>query len=159
MEELNADQQDFVDELLWGNSWLCAIQFYKAVSECGLIQAKNAIDDRMQQIGLDFDGESLARMEAFARLYAVKEPVIVVEESWDGDSHGWFIRLAAITQTPSQSHPKYTEYGLCFVRGYGNQVENAEALGRELAEVAEAPFYLTSATVDDTARWWDLQPD
>lgn len=149
----------FVDELLWGNSWLRATIFYREVSRCGLNDAHSGIDERKQQLGVNFDGESLARTKAFARLYALKEPVVIIEGSWDGDSLGWLIGLSAITQTPSQSHSKFTESGLCLVRDWENKVEYAEALGQELARVAGACFYLTNATVDDRIRGWDMETD
>lgn len=158
MVELNADQQEFVDELIWEDMRLWTIMFYRHVTGCGLNQAFEAVEDRKRQVGVSFYGDSLAHKEAFERLNAVQDPIVVIEGSWDGDSWGWMIVLSAITQASSESHPRYTAHDLCAVREMEKQVEEAKALGRELAEAAGAPFYLTSVEVDDMARWWDTQP-
>jgi len=156
--ELNADQQEFADELIRADIRLWPIMFYRHVTGCSLNEALGAVDDRQRQLGVSFNGDSFARKDAFEGLNAVKDPVVVIEASWDGDSGGWFIRLTAIAQVPSEYHPRFTAHGLCLVRRWGKMVERAEELGRELAELAGAPFYLTSVEVDDRVRWWDTQP-
>lgn len=153
--ELNADQQAFVDELIREDIRLWPIMFYRHVKGCSLNEALGAVDDRQRQLGVSFDGDSFSRRDAFERLNAVKDPVVVIEASWDGDSWGWMIVLSAITQVPSEYHPRYTSHGLCNVRKWDKMVERAEALGRELVELAGAPFCLTSVEVDDGVRWWD----
>ena len=153
--ELNADQQDFVDELIWENRLMDVARFYRAATGCGLNQAAEALDIWRRQLGVSFDGDSLARNKAFERLSTVKDTVVVIEGSWDGDSWGWYIGLSAIAQVPSLYHPRYTEYGLCSVRGFANQMERAVALGTELAEAAGTHFHLTSVTEFPPVRWWD----
>ena len=155
MVELNADQQEFMDELIRMDMVLETVKFYRHIAGCGLNQAVEAMETRKRHLGVSFWGDSLARKRAFEKLYAIKDPVVVIEGSWDGDSWGWMIILSAITLGPSEYHPRYTAHGLCTVRQFEHQVERAEALGRELAELAGAPFCLTSVEVDDEARWWD----
>jgi len=153
--ELNADQQEFMDELIREDMGLWPTMFYRHVTGCGLNQAFEAAVTRQRHLGVSFDGDSFARRDAFESLSAVKDPVVVIEASWDGDSWGWMIILTAITRGASEYHPKYTAHGLCTVRRFEHQVEKAEALGGELAELTGAPFYLTSVEVDDRMRWWD----
>ena len=156
--ELDADQQAFVDELIREDIRLWPIMFYRHVTGCSLNEALEAVDDRQRQLGVSFSGDSFARRDAFERLNAIKEPVVVIEASWDGDSWGWMIVLTAITQAPSEYHPRFAAHGLCDVRRWERIVERAEELGCELAEMAGVPFYLTSVEVDDRVRWWDTQP-
>ncbi len=146
-----------MDELIRADMVLEAVKFYRHVTGCGLNQAVEAMVMRKQHQGVSFWGDSLARKRAFERLYAIKDPVIVIEGSWEGDSWGWMVVLMAITLAPSEYHTRYTAHGLCAVRQFEYQVERAAALGRELAEAAGAPFYLTSVEVDDEVRWWDTQ--
>lgn len=156
---LTEDQWDFVDELLFLDSWLQAVMFVRGSTACGLSDALDAVDSRKQKLGIDFSGSAFARVSAFASLDKVTESICVIEGSWDGDSLGWFIRLTAITKQPSQFHPQYTQYGLCLVRGLDAQVERAIMLGEELARAAQTTFYLTSIEVDDEKRWWSTRQD
>ena len=159
MNDLTEDQWDFLDELLFLDRWLQAVMFVRGVTACGLNDALDVVDRRKQKLGVDFSGSALARVSAFASLVKITEPICVIEGSWDGDSLGWFIRLTAITEQPSQFHPKYTQHGLCLVRGMEAQVARATALGEELAQAAQTTFSLTSVEIDDEKRWWDTQQE
>ena len=146
---LTEDQWNFVDELLRADQTLIAIRFIKESTACRLNDAIEAVDSRKQEIGVSFSGNTLARVKAFDTLDKVPQAIRVIEGSWDGDSLGWFIRLTAIVEEPSQYHFKYTQYGLCLIRGIDAQVERAITLGEELAQAAGTTFYLTSVEVDD----------
>ncbi len=154
---LTEDQWNFVDELLRINSWLPAVMFVRDTTSCCLNDALDAVESRKQALGIDFKGSALARVAAFASLDKITEPICVIEASWDGDSLGWFIRLEAIIEKPSQQHSRYTQHGLCDIRGMDEQVERAVTLGKELAQTAHTTFYLTSVEIDDEKRWWDTQ--
>lgn len=154
---MNDDQWEFVDEMLRLNQTLSAIQFVKQSTSGHLKEAIDATYNRKQKIGVDFTSSARARVAAFTALNKVVDPICVIEGSWDGDSGGWFIILIAIVERPSQQHPKYTQYGLCNIRGYPGQVERAQALGEELAQAADTTYYLTSVEVDDEKRWWDME--
>ena len=156
---LNEDQWDFVDEMLFLNRWLQAVMFVRGSTACGLNDALDAVDSRKQALRIDFSSSAIARVAAFASLDKIMEPIRVIEASWDADSLGWFIRLEAIAERPSEQHPKYTQYGLCDIRGLDAQVERAVTLGEELAHTAHATFYLTSVEVDDEKRGWDTQQE
>jgi hypothetical protein len=153
------DQWDFVDEMLFLDRWLPAVVFVRDSTSCRLNDALDAVDSRKQKRGIDFNGSALARVTAFASFDKITEPICVIEGSWDGDTLGWFIRLSAITEQSSVRHPRYTDHGLCVVRGLQDQVKFATALGEELARIAGTPFYLTSVEIDDRTRWWDTQPE
>ena len=162
LEALTQDERDFVDELLFADLTLPAMQFVQVVSHCHLREAIDAVDTRKTTLGIDFNGHTRARVVAFDTLSwlqkTVQGEICVIEGSWDGDSFGWFIRLSAIIERPSARHPRYTDFGLCVVRSLPYQVEYAAALGEELARLAGTMFYLTSVEIDDEKRWWDTQP-
>lgn len=162
LEALSQDQRDFVDELLFTNGFFSAFLFVRAKTHGSINDVLGAVDERKTALGIDFNGHALARVAALASLSrfqaTVEDKVCVVEGSWDGDSLGWFVRLSAITEQPSAYHPRYSEHGLCIIRGIDNQVEYAAALGEELARLAGTTFYLTSVKIDDEKRWWDTQP-
>ncbi len=136
--------------------------FVRHSTACGLNDALDVVDSRKQKLGVDFSGSAIARVAAFANLNEITEPICVIEGFWDGDTLGWFIILTAIIEKPSAQHPRYTQHGLCDVRGMDAQVERAVTLGEELAQTAHTTFYLTDksedfATLDYEKRWWDTQ--
>ena len=153
---MTEDQWEFVDEILFLDRWLQAVMFVRGITACGLNDALDVVDRRKQKLGIDFSGSTLARVAAFASLNKITEPICVIEGSWDGDTLGWFIRLEAIVEKPSQQHPRYTQYGLCDIRGMDSQVERAVMLGEELAQAAQTTFHLASVEIDDRKRWWDM---
>ena len=159
LDALTQDERDFVDELLFANGFFSALLFVRAKMGSGINETSDAVYQRKIAIGIDFNGHALARVDAFASLSRLQEKtqekICVIEGSWDGDSLGWFIWLSAITEQPSARHPRYTDHGLCLVRGIQDQVGYATALGEELAHVAGTVFHLTSVEIDDEKRWWD----
>lgn len=155
--ELSKDQWEFVDELLFMNWRLPAVVFVRDSTSCRLFEALDAVETRKTALGIDFSSSACARVAGFGALDKVPRPIRVIEGFWDGDDGGWFIILAAIVEKPSAQHPRYTQYGLCDIRGYPRQVEQAQALGEELAAVAGTTYYLTSIEEDDEKRWWDTE--
>ena len=150
--DLSDDQWDFVDEMLLMNWRLPAIVFVRDSTSCRLMEAMDAVETRKRALGIDFSSSARARVIGFSRLSKVAEPIRVIEGFWDGDDGGSFIILAAIVEKPSERHPKYTQYGLCDIRGYPGQVEQAQALGGQLAAEAGTTYYLTSVEEDDEKR-------
>ena len=155
--ELSQDQWEFVDEMLRLDWVLPAMQFVMSSVSCRLREAIDVIHTRKAELGIDFSSNARARVAAFTALNKVPHPIHIIEGFWDGDDGGWFIILTAIVEEPSAQHPKYTQYGLCDIRGYPGQVEQAQALGEELATTAGTVYYLTSVVEDDEKRWWDAE--
>lgn len=164
MEELTTENWKAIDELIVADRIIHAIKVYRERSGSGMNEAIEIISRRkhalMENEPERFKTDAEYRAEAFSRLRNIVSRIVVIEGSWDGDSEGWFIRLSAITEQPSQQHPKYSEYGLSIVRGLEQQVERAKTLGTELANAVGVDFDLTATNTDVInyeKRWWDDQ--
>lgn len=162
--ELTADEWKAIDEYIVGDSLLLAVKAYRELTEAGIDEAVEILSRREQALRETqperFKTDAEYRTEALLRLRNISSGIVVIEGSWDGDSRGWFIRLSAITDQPSQRHPKYSEYGLYDVRGLEQQVERANAFGTELANAVGVDFYLTDTNtevINYEKRWWDNQ--
>jgi hypothetical protein len=162
MNKLTDSQWHSIDELLFADLRIEAIQAYRENTRLGIHQSMDATEERKQYLMAKFPerfkSDAEYRAEAHDRLQAIRSKILVIEGSWDGDTWGWHIRLSAITEEPSWQHRKYTEYGLYSVCGMDRQVERAIEFGTELARSAGVDYYLTDDNTDYInyeKRWWD----
>lgn len=91
----------------------------------------------------------LSREQILAMVDALKSTPIAIEALWDGDSTGWFVRLAAIT-ADSKTHPLGVMSDGGDIRLFNGQAPPwpeaaaAHELGNELAQRFGAEFYFPS---------------
>ena len=102
MADLTEDQWQFVDEMLFIDWTLEAIRFVRGSLHCDLREAMDIVYLRKAKLGLDFGGQALSRVTAFASLDKIAEDICVIEGYWDEDDSGLFVRLSAITKQPSK---------------------------------------------------------
>jgi hypothetical protein len=174
-----------IDAWLLQHHRLKAIQAYRTAQGVGLNEAGDATSERRVYLWRHCPERFAppspppSREEVFARLHQIREPILVIEASWDGDSFNHYLCLDAITATPDGSlntsvfgppvpflehtltcwttdeitggHPR----GSTYKEILECMVREATALGEELAQEAGTEFFLTSADVDFVRRWWD----
>ena len=164
MNELTPEQWQKIDALIIDDSMIAALSLYTELTNVSLKEAMDELyarRDSLQERHLVALPTSSSLYEtSVQRLDKINDKVVVIEGSWDGDSDGWFIRIAAIADHPSAFHPKFTEYSLCFVRDSQNKAKMAKEIGAELARHAKVDFYLTEddpdfSVFDYEKRWWD----
>lgn len=111
--------------------------------------------------------EDLDTLEA--ELDSHPQPLAAIEACWDGDVHGWFLRLYAVFEGASADHPRYTSKQLRTLTQGGMlrlfhredppwpEARMANALGEALASKRGVPFYFPAPMLpdDQVARWWD----
>jgi hypothetical protein len=167
---LSAELRDHVDSLVAVDHRLRAIEtVHDAFGEehrPGLHECMAVVAERYAALGkrfgpaptppLDLDGLT-------AKVQALPAPPAAIEAVWDGDTDGWFVVLLAITLDPRAEHD------LAFIRSGTDlrvfngsvppwpEAEQANTIGRALAERLSVPFHFASPeTPDDEApRWWD----
>jgi hypothetical protein len=138
----------------------------------GLHEAQIVVLDRLGWLagqGLVEPKPSVELPQLVAAAEAIQQPVVAVEAVWDGDAQGWFVRLVAIVQRPSQHHARFDEVTLAKI-GRGGDIrlfngevppwpEAAEAteVGQALASSLGVPFHFTDSDAPDVElpRWWD----
>lgn len=162
MSDFSPEDWQPLDELLFQERLIQAIKAYRTRTGTTIHEAAEAIDQREQELRRRhperFKTDADYRREAYERLQAITARILVIEGSWDGDSWGWFIRLSAITDEPSDQHPHYSERGLYLLRTWDRIVERATEFGTELARSVGVGFYLTDDNElepDDGKRWWN----
>lgn len=95
------------------------------------------------------------------KVEAIARPPVAIEAVWDGDTHGWFVILLAITADP------WAEVDLAYIRHGGDirvfngevppwpEAAEASATGGALAAHLGIPFHFASPeTPDDEAPRW-----
>jgi len=153
---------DDIDACLYADQFMNALKRYRELTGVGMDAAMSVILERnsslKRQFPERFKSDTDYRHQATLALAAVAGPIVVVEASWDWDSHGAFLRISAITRRASQYHPQYTEHCLYGFRGEADEIAPAIDFGKEFAASVNAPFYITDTQdMNDTKRWWDDQ--
>jgi hypothetical protein len=106
-----------------------------------------------------------SREQLLAKAEALIERPVAIEASWDGDSSGWYVCLAAILKTDTgyrDSHLGALQDG-GDLRLFNGQVPPwpeavlAQEVGEELARKFGVPFYFPSPSHPETdcPRWWE----
>jgi hypothetical protein len=96
---------------------------------------------------------------------------VAIEAFWEGDTTGWFVVLAAISQSDSLPRPTYQQHDLLAIsfggdmRIFNNTVPPwpeaafASALGSLLAKHYQVPFYFPAPDwPDDETPHWGQEP-
>lgn len=105
---------------------------------------------------------TMYREQILAKVDSLTSTPVAIEALWDGDTNGWFVCLAAITDD-SQRHPLGVISGGGDIRLFNGQVPPwpeaaaAKQLGNELAARFGAQFYFPSEDhpEDDCPSWHD----
>ena len=164
MNELTPEQWQKIDALIIDDSMIAAIRLYRELVNVSLMIAVDELQARRDSLNerhlIAIPTSSSLYETSVQGLDKINDKIVVIEGSWDGDSDGWFIRIAAIADHPSPLHPKFTEYGLCLVRDVRDQANMAKEIGGRLARRAKVDFYLTDddpdfSVFDYEKRWWD----
>ncbi|MBO6935287.1 MAG: hypothetical protein JJ863_09930 [Deltaproteobacteria bacterium] len=133
--------------------------------------AQQIVDERRRDLGL-----RLRPAIAEVTLDAVRqaagphaERVVAIEALWDGDTHGWFVVLLAITRIDDGDTP-FGEVHLATLADEDGdarlfagkapswpEAAKATEIGDDLAKELGVPFFFASpdSPDDEAERWWD----
>ncbi|MDH6580256.1 hypothetical protein [Kitasatospora sp. MAP5-34] len=170
-DALATDVREQVDGLLIKGHRIHAIKVIRDASPepvPGIHECLDQITDRYAVLGRRFDREPTAPLNVDALTAKIRElprRPEAIEAVWDGDTQGWFVELLGVTTGPRAA------YHLALIR-FGTdmrlfnsslpswpEAEEANTVGRALAERLGLPFHFASPSTpdDSTPRWWDRQ--
>jgi hypothetical protein len=79
----------------------------------------------------------------------IGDRVVAVEAYWDGDSFGWYVRVAAIVRRPGPEHPRFDEV---FLGSLGDGDTEKITLAMDVAVSLGVPFHFTQPERADVRR-------
>ena len=172
-QALTEDDWNRIDTFLGQGDWVRCFDLIEraAPQDFRLNTAQLIVDRRRRELGLrvrpDIAEVTLDSVRRAAREHAAR--VVAIEAIWDGDTHGWFVELLAITRS-EPLETAFDEVRLATLAGEDGdarlfsgdappwpEAAKAGELGEALAGELGVPFFFASpdSPDDEAERWWD----
>ncbi|MEZ0096156.1 hypothetical protein [Streptacidiphilus sp. EB129] len=166
--ELPADDRAAVDILIHQDRRLAAVKRLREAfpddSRPGLYDTLDVVAARYRELGQRFERYPTPPLELVTlveKVEALPGRPVAIEAVWDGDTDGWCVDLIALTDDPA------TEHRLAMIRHGSDmrlfngtvppwpEAQEAETVGRALAEQFAVPFHFASPDQPDldAPRW------
>ncbi|MHA6757613.1 hypothetical protein [Streptacidiphilus sp. PAMC 29251] len=165
---LSAAERSAVDSLIQQDHRIAAVVRIRAAlpveSRPGLYDTLDVVAERYRELGLRFERYPTPPLDLVAlveKVEALPGRPVAIEALWDGDPDGWFVELVALTDDPAAEHPlAWIRHGSDMRLFNGTvppwpEAQEAETVGRALAERFAVPFHFASPDQpdDEAPRW------
>ncbi|MFE7793745.1 hypothetical protein [Streptomyces sp. NPDC057460] len=165
---LSAAERSTVDSLIQQDHRIAAVaRIREAIpvgSKPGLYDTLDVVAERYRELGQRFERyptHPLDLVTLVEKVEALPGRTVAMEALWDGDTDGWSVDLIALTDDPA------TEHRLAMIRHGSDmrlfngtvppwpEAQEAETVGRALAEQFAVPFHFASPDQPDfdAPRW------
>ena len=165
---LSAAERSTVDSLIQQDHRIAAVarirEAFPAESRPGLYDALDVVAARYRELGHRFERyptPALDLVTLVEKVEALPGRTVAIEALWDGDTDGWCVDLMALTDDPAAEHRlAMIRHGSdmrlfnCTVPPWP-EAQEAETVGRALAEQFAVPFHFASPDQPDfdAPRW------
>ena len=165
---LSAAERSAVDGLIQQDRRIAAVvrirEAFPAESRPGLYDTLDVVAARYRELGRRFERYPTPPLDLVTlveKSEALPGRPVAVEALWDGDTDGWFVDLALVTDDPAAEHPLARIRHGSDIRLFNGTVppwpeaQEAETVGRALAERLTVPFHFASPDQPDldAPRW------
>ncbi|MFE7332317.1 hypothetical protein ACFU8W_47195 [Streptomyces sp. NPDC057565] len=159
---LSAAERSAVDSLIQQDHRIAAVarirEAFPVGSRPGLYDTLDVVAERYQELGQRFERyptHPLDLATLVEKVEALPGRTVAIEALWDGDTDGWYVDLIALTDDPA------TEHRLAMIRHGSDmrlfngtvppwpEAQEAETIGRPLAEQFAVPFHFASPDQPD----------
>ena len=166
--ELPAADRSAVDSLIHKDHRIAAVKHlreaFPAGSRPGLYEALDVVAERYRELGQRFERYPTPPLDLVTlveKVAALPGRPVAIEALWDGDTDGWCVDLMALTDDPAAEHRlAMIRYGSDMRLFNGTvppwpEAQEAETVGRALAERFAVPFHFASPSQPDldAPRW------
>jgi hypothetical protein len=165
---LSAAERSTVDSMIQQDHRIAAVahirEAFPAESKPGLYDTLDVVAERFRELGQRFERYPTPPLDLVMlveKVEALPGRTVAIEAVWDGDTDGWCVDLMALTDDPA------TEHRLAMIRHGSDmrlfngtvppwpEAQEAETVGRALAEQFAVPFHFASPDQPDfdAPRW------